>query len=138
MNLWFRLTLVCCLLLCLFLSLPQAVGLNHRLEIVGLRLWFDRGREPAFDVPTVSFVRRMRFDQPRAGPLVSLVLDCAWTAGNLGPPGPETHGPPEPIGSWRVAGQSSRQLQPPSSTLFATKLLAQTTNFEESGFRNSL
>jgi hypothetical protein len=106
MKLWFRLTLVGCVLLCLFLSLPQAVGLNHRLQIVGLRPWFDRGREPASDAPTVSVVRRMRFDQPRAGPLASLVLDCAWTAGNLAPPDPETHGPPEPIGPWRVAGQA--------------------------------
>jgi|ERR1700736_5746239 hypothetical protein len=109
MKLWFRLTLVCCVLLGLFLSLSRAVVLNHRLQIVGSRPGFDRGREPAA-APTVSFVRRMRFDQPRAGPLASLVLDCAWTAGNLGPPGPETPGPPEPIGPWRVDSQSSRQL----------------------------
>jgi hypothetical protein len=96
MKLWLRLTLVCCVLLCLFLSLPQAVGLNHRLPIVGLRPWFDRGREPASDAPTVSLVTRMRFDQPRAGPLAFLVLDCAWTADNLGPPGPGDHGPQEP------------------------------------------
>jgi hypothetical protein len=45
MKLWFRLTLVCCVLLCLFLSLPQSVGLNHGLQIVGARPWFDRERE---------------------------------------------------------------------------------------------
>jgi hypothetical protein len=111
MKLWFRLTLVCCLLLCLFLSLPQAVGLNQRLQIVGFRSWFDRGREPASDLPTVSLVRRMRFDQPRAGPLASLVLDCAWTAGNFGPPGPETPGAPRLDGPWRAADQADNSNQ---------------------------
>jgi hypothetical protein len=57
MKFWFRLTLVCCLLLCLCRSLPQAVDLNHGLPIVGLRPEFDRGREPAAsDAPTVSVV----------------------------------------------------------------------------------
>jgi len=37
MKLWFRLTIVCWVLLCLFLSFPQAVGLNHSLPIVGSR-----------------------------------------------------------------------------------------------------
>jgi hypothetical protein len=122
MKRWFRLTLVCCALLCLFLccvllclclSLPQAVGLNHGLQIVGLRSYFDRGTESASDAPTVSVVRSMRFDQPRAGPLRSLILDGEWTASNLGPPGSETHAPPEPIGHGRVpVKRSSRQLQP--------------------------
>jgi hypothetical protein len=136
MKLWLRLTLVCCVLLCLFLSLPQAVGLNHRLHIVGLRPWFDRGREPASDAPKVSVVRRMRFDQPRARPLAYLVLDCAWTASNLGPPGPRPMGHRNRSGLRELpVKRSSRQLQPtPSSTLFSTKLLPQTTNFEESGF----
>jgi hypothetical protein len=140
MKLWFRLTLVCCVLLCLFLSLPQAVGLNHRLQIVGSRPWFDRGREPASDAPTVSVVGSMGLDPVRAGPLAPLVLDCAWTAGNLGPPGPEIHGTPEPIGPWRIAGQAVEPATPPAptSTLFFMKLLAQNTNFKESGFHNSL
>jgi hypothetical protein len=79
----------------------------------------------------------MEFDSARAGPLASLVLDGAWTAGNIGPPGQETHGPPEPIGPWRLAGQS-RQLKATSSYLANEKLLAQPTEFEESGFCNSL
>ncbi|MGA8618646.1 MAG: hypothetical protein WB660_09055, partial [Candidatus Sulfotelmatobacter sp.] len=33
-----------------------------------------------------------------AGPFGSLVLDCGLTAGNIGPPGQENHGPPEPMG----------------------------------------
>jgi hypothetical protein len=40
MKRWFRLTLVCCVLLCLFLSLPQSVGLNHGLQ--GKRFFADR------------------------------------------------------------------------------------------------
>ena len=46
MKVCFRLTLVCCVLLCLFLSLPQSIGLKHGLQIVGSRPWFDREREP--------------------------------------------------------------------------------------------
>jgi len=93
MKLWFRLTLVCSVLLRLFLSLPQSVGLNHGLQIVGARPWFDREREPASNAPPVSVVTRMRFDLLRAAPLTSLLLDWAWAAGNLGPPASETHGP---------------------------------------------
>ena len=140
MKRWFRLTLVCCLLLCLCLSLPQPVGLNHDLTIVGLRPEFDRGRKPASDAPTVSVVTSMRFDQPRAGPLRSRIHDCASTAGHLGPPGSETHGPPEPIGPGRAAGQAVKPATPnnTSSTLFSPNLLAQTSDFEESEFRNIL
>jgi len=36
MNVWFRLTLVCCALLYLFLSLPQSVGLKDGLQIIGV------------------------------------------------------------------------------------------------------
>ena len=109
MKRWFHLTLVCCILLALCLSFAQAVDLNLDLPIVGLRPEFDRGREPASDAPTVSVVTSMRFDPPRAGPLRSLIHDCASTAGHLGPPGWETHGPPERIGPGRVAGKRSRQ-----------------------------
>jgi hypothetical protein len=65
MRPWFRLTLVCCVLLCLCLSFAQAVDMNHDLPIVGLRPEFDRGRQPASDALTVSVVTSMRFDQPR-------------------------------------------------------------------------
>jgi len=106
MKLWFRLTLVCCVLLCLFLSLPQSVDLNHGLQIVGARPWFDREREPASNAPPVSVVTRIGFDLLRAAPLASLPLDRAWAAGNLDPPASQTHGPPKPIGPWQVAGQA--------------------------------
>src|SRR5260370_31037323 len=127
MKRWFRLTLVCCVLLCLWLSLPQAVGLDHGFPIVGLRSYFDRGTESASDAPTVSVVRSMRFDQPRAGPLRSLILDGEWTASNLGPPGSETHAPPEPIGHGRLPGQAVKPTTPTntSSTLFSANLLPQ-------------
>jgi hypothetical protein len=140
MKRWFHLTLVCCVLLCLCLPLPQIVGLNHNLQIVGLPSYFDRGTESASDAPTVLVVRRTRFDPARAGPLRSLILDGEWSASNLGPPGSETHAPPEPIGHGRVAGQAVKPGTPinTSSTLFSANLLPQATNFQESGFHNSL
>ena len=116
MKVWFRLTLVCCVLLCLFLSFPQSVGLKHDLQIVGSRPWFDREREPTSDASPVSVVTRMRFDLPRL-PLASLLLDCAWAAGNLGPPGSQTLGPPRPIGPWQVAGQAVNSNQRLEHTL---------------------
>jgi hypothetical protein len=131
MKRWFHLTLVCCVLLCLCLSFAQAA------DIVGLRPEFDRGRQPASDALTVSVVTSMRFDQPRAGPLRSLIHDCASTAGHLGPPGSETHGPPESIGPGRVAGQAGNSNQRYRGTL-SLKLLVFTRTIEESRFRNSL
>jgi len=137
MKRWFHLTLVCCLLLCLCLGFAQAVDMNHDLPIVDLRPEFDRGREPASDAPTVSVVTSMRFDQPRAGPLRSLIHDCASTADHLGPPGSEAHGPPEPIGPGQVAGQAGNSNQCHRATL-STKLLVFSRIIEESGFRNTL
>ena len=116
MKLWFPLTLVCCLLVCLsiFLSLTQAV-LNQPLQTVGLGPRLDRGAKAASDAPTSSLVRCMEFDPARVG---SLVLDRALSAGNISPPGGNTHGPPEPMGRW-ASYRSSRQLKPPpSSNLF--------------------
>jgi hypothetical protein len=117
MKLWFRVTLVCCVLVCLLLSLTRVVGLNHPLQVVGSRPWLDRGREPASDAPTVSVVTSMECDSARAGPRQSLDLDGALTADHLAPPGPETHGPPKTdaaLASYR----SSQQLKPtPSSNL---------------------
>ena len=137
MKVCFRLTLVCCVLLCLFLSLPQSVGLKHGLQIIGVRTWFDREREPATNTPPVSVVTRMRFDLPRPAPLASLLLDCAWVAGNLGPPGPETLGQRNRSGLGKLP---VKPLTPTNawSTLFSRKLPAQIANFEELGFRNSL
>jgi hypothetical protein len=131
MKRWFHLTLVCCVLLCLCLSFAKAVDMNHDLPIVGLRAEFDRGRQPASDALTVSVVTSMRFDQPRAGPLRSLIHDCASTTGHLDPPGSETHGPPESIGPGRVAPvkRSSQQLQPTPRVHFLREFTASNHQF---------
>jgi len=97
MKPWFRLTVIICwALVCLFLSLSQQVSRNHQLHLVCSRPWIDRCREAASDSPTAAIVGSMEFDRLRAGPLRSLVLDSAWTAGKIGPPGQKPHGPPEP------------------------------------------
>ena len=133
----FSLTIVCWALVSLLLSLSQPGGLNHQSHLICLRPWLDPCREPASGLPTAAALRNMEFELAPAEPLASLVLDGEWTAGNIGPPGQETHGPPEPIGPGRVAGQS-RQLEATFSYLANTKLLAQPTELEESGFCNSL
>jgi len=102
----FTLTIVCWTLACLLLSLSQQAGLNHPLQVAGSSQWLDRCREPASGSLTASVVRSTQFDPDRAGPHTVLGLDGAWTAGNMGPPGKETHGPPGPIGICEVAGQS--------------------------------
>jgi hypothetical protein len=137
MTSWFRLTL-CLVLVCLLLHLTQPADLNQ-LQIVGCGSWFDRGRESAPDVLTVSAVRGMEF-RARAGPRQSLVLDSRLTAGNSGPPGWKTRGPSAPIGPWRVAGQAVKPATPTNAPRahFSAKILAQTTNFKTSGFRNTL
>jgi hypothetical protein len=139
MTSWFRLTLCFLALQCLLLHLTQPADLNHQLQIVGWGSWFDRGREPAPDVLTVSAVRSMEF-RARAGPRQSLVLNSALTAGNSGPSGWESHGPSAPIGPWRVAGQAVKPATPTNARRahFSAKILDQTTNFKTSGFRNTL
>jgi len=136
MTSWFRLTL-CLALLCLLLPLTQPADLNHQLQIVGWGSWFDR--EPVPDALTVAAVTSMEF-RARAGPRQSLVLASTLTAGNSGPPGWETHGPSAPIGPWRVAGQAVKPAAPTNAprARFSAKILAQTTNFKTSAFRNSL
>ena len=131
------LTLVCCVLLCLFLSLPQSVGLKHGLQIVGSRPWFDREREPTSDASPVSVVTRIRFDLPRPAPLASLFLIVPGLRAIL------VHPAPRPLGHRNRSGLGKLPVKPStptngSSTLFLRKLLAQITNLEESGFRNSL
>jgi hypothetical protein len=138
MKPWFRLTLVCCVLLCLFLSLPQAVGLNHGLQIVGLRPEFDQGKD---DLRRHSLGCQKH--EIRSGShwisRVSGARMCVDCAGNLGPPGPETHRPPEPIGLGRVAGQAvNRQLQLTPRVHSSREFTASATNFQESEFHNSL
>jgi hypothetical protein len=110
MKPWFSLTLVCWVLLCLLLSLSQQAGLNHPLQVADSGQWLDRG-SVAYGWPTAAVLRSMEFDIVRAGPLASLVLDGAWAAGDIGPPGQETHGPPAPIGIWQVAVQSRSSKQ---------------------------
>jgi|SRR5271166_5346550 len=107
----FWLTAVCWALVCLLLSLSQQAGLNRQLQLAGSSQWLDRCREPASGSPTASVVRSTQSNPARAGPLTSLVLDDAWTQGNIGPPGQQTHGPPEPIGICRlpVKDGSSKQ-----------------------------
>jgi hypothetical protein len=116
MNLWFRLTLVCCVLVCLsmLLSLTQEVGLNQLLPIVASGPWLDVGREPASNAPTVSAVRSTKFDPARIG---SLVPHGGLRANNIGTPGQETHGPPELMGQCRVADQAGSLNQRHRATL---------------------
>ena len=140
MKRWLRLTLVCCVLLGWFLSLPQAVGLNDGLPIVGSRPEFGQGKEPDLQRHSLGCQKH----EIRSGwhwiSRVSGARMCVDCAGTLGPPGPETHGPPEPIGLGRVAGQAvNRQLQltprvHPSPRIYCP----QATNFQESEFHNSL
>ena len=116
MTPWFRLTLVCCVLLGLLLGLTQAVDWNYQ-PIVSSGSSFDRGTKATSDSPTSSVVGSVAFHLARAGPFGSLVLDCGLTAGNNDPPGQENHGPPEPMGPWQVAGQAGNSKSTPSSNL---------------------
>jgi len=118
MKLWFRLTIVCWALVCLFLSLSQQLSRNHQPHLVCSKPWIDRCREAAPDSPTAAMVSSREFDPVRAGPLTSLVLDSPWTAGNIGPPGQETHGPPEPIEPWRVASSKPAAQRKHRATFF--------------------
>ena len=114
----FRLTcsLVCWILLCLLLGLNPPADWNSQSHVVRSQPCFDQGKEAASDSPTTSVVGSMEFDPARAGPFGSLVLDSASTAGNMGPPGKESHGPAEPIGPWRVAAQAGNSNQPHRAT----------------------
>jgi hypothetical protein len=136
MTSWFRLTLVYCVLLCLFLSLTQAVEWNYQ-PVTSSGSSFDRGTKATSDSPTSSVVGSMAFDRARTRPLGSPVLDCGLTARNIGPPGQENHGPPEPIGAWQVAGQAGNSNQRHRATL-STKLLVFRRTIGESGFSNTL
>lgn len=138
MKLWFRLTLVCGALVGLLLGFSQVVGLNYRLPVVDSGSWFDRGREPVSDAHTVPFLMRsMQSDPAPAAPLKFLVLDCALTARNISPPGQQTYGRPDLMGPWRVASPTRNSKQHHRAPCSA-KLLVQPTEFEESGFCNSL
>ena len=107
MTPWIRLTLICGLLLGLFLGLTQAVDWNYQPVVSGSSS--DRGTRATSDSPTSSIVGNMAFDLARARPIGSLVLDCGLTARNIAPPGQENHGPPEPMGPWQVAARPAAQ-----------------------------
>jgi len=106
MTPWFRLTLtlIGLALVCLFLSLSPPASLN--LPVAGSKPGLTQWREPAPGPPTASVFTSMEFDPVRARPLPCLVRDCGWTTSDLGPPGHQTQGTPEPIGPWRVPHQS--------------------------------
>jgi hypothetical protein len=136
MTPWFRLTLVCCVLLCLLLGLTLAVDRNYP-PVVSSGSLFDRGTQATSDSPTSSVVRSMACDLARAGPFGSLVLDCGLTAGDIGPPGQESHGPPEPMGPWQVAGQAGNSNQRHRATL-SKKILVSAEKLKSRGFCISL
>ena len=135
MTPWFRLTLVCCVLLGLLLGLTQAVDWNYQ-PVVSSGSLFDRATN-ASDSPTSSVVGSMAFDLARAGPFGSLVLDCGLTAGNIGPPGQENHGPPEPMGLGKLPARPATQTNAIEQPL-SKKLLVFSRKIEESGFCISL
>jgi hypothetical protein len=91
----FWLTMVCWALACLVLGLSQQAGLYHSSQVSGSSQWLDQCREPASGSPTSSVFKSTQFDPARARSLTSLVLEDAWPERNIGPPGQETHGPPE-------------------------------------------
>jgi hypothetical protein len=123
MKLWFRLTIVCGALLGLLLGLTPPADWNYQSHAVRSGPGFDHGKETASDSFTASVVESMECDPARAASLESLVLDRGLTASNTGPPGQETHGPAQPMGPWRVAGQAGNSNQRQRAT-FSTNLLA--------------
>ena len=129
MTPWFRLTLVCCVLLGLLLGLTQALDWNYQ-PIVSSGSSFDRGTKATSDSPTSSVVGSVAFHLARAGPFGSLVLDCGLTAGNIDPPGQENYGP-------RTDGalascRSSRQLKSTPSS----HLVHEITGFQPNNLNN--
>jgi hypothetical protein len=136
MTPWFRLTLICCVLLCLFLGLTQAVDWNYQ-PVVSSGFSSDRGTQPTSDSPTSSVVGSMAFHLARSRPFGSPVLDCGLTVGHIGPPGQENHGPPEPMGPWQAAGQAGNSNRRHRATL-SNKLLVFSRKIEKSGFCISL
>jgi len=108
MTPWFRLTLVCCVLLFLFLGLTQAVDWNYQPVVNSGSS--DEGTKARSYLPTSSVVGSMAFHLARAGPFGSLVLDCGLTAGNTVPPGPENHGHRNRRGLGKLAVKPATQI----------------------------
>jgi hypothetical protein len=109
MKLWFRFALVCLAIVCLLLSLSQQAGSNYQLPVARSGPGLDRCREPTSSLPTASVVKSMEFHPARAGPLESLVLDCALTVSNINPFCLNTHGPP---GQWNLRGLGELLVKP--------------------------
>jgi hypothetical protein len=86
MTTGFRLTLLCLVMLCLLLSLPQPAEFDHPLPIVGSGSGFAPHTESATDAPTVSVATSMQ-SSARAGARQSLVFSGTLTVVNTGPPG---------------------------------------------------
>ena len=116
MTPWFRLTLICCVLLCLFLGLTQAVDWNYQ-PVVSSGSSSDRGTKVTSDSPTSFVVGSMAFHLARPRPFGSLVLDCGLTVGNIGPPGQQNHGPPEPMDLGKLPARARKLKPTPSSNL---------------------
>ena len=109
---WFRLTLICCVLLCLLLGLTQAIYWNYQ-PVVSSGSSFDRGTKATSDSPISSVVENMAFDLAHVRPFGSLVLDRGRLRAILVRPAGGTAGHRS---RWALA--SCRQLKPtPSSNL---------------------
>ncbi len=96
MTPWFRLTLVCCVLLGLLLGLTQAVDWNYQ-PVVSSGSLFDRATN-ASDSPTSSVVGSMAFDLARGTFRISgpgLWIDCGqyWSTRPGEPRATGTDGP---------------------------------------------
>jgi hypothetical protein len=127
----FWLTVVCWALACLVLGLSQQAGLYHSSQVSGSSQWLDQCREPASGSRTASVFKSTQFDPARARSLTSLVLEDAWPERNIGPPGQETHGPPED--EREFAGcRSKTAVQNNNEPPCPREFLAQPTEFEKS------
>ena len=133
----FWLTMVCWALVCLLLGLSQQAALYHSSQVSGSSQWLDQCREPASGSPTAAVFKSTQFDPARAGPLTSLVLEDVWTEGNIGPPGEETHGPPEDERNLPVAGQRP-QFKTTTSHLAPRNSRLSRRNLKNQGFCNTL
>src|ERR1700730_3476914 len=134
MKLWFRFALVCLASVCLLLSLSNQAGSNYQLPVARSGPGLDRCRESASATAAVGKI--MEFHPARAGPLESLVLDCALTVSNIGPPYLETHGPP---GQWNLPGLGELLVKPATQRQKATHratFLHSPRNFRPSTHQN--
>ena len=133
----FWLTMVCWALVCLVLGLIQQAGMYHSSQVSGSSQWLDQCRERASGSPTASVFKSTQFDPARARSLTSLVLEDAWTERNIGPPGQETHGPPEDERNLPVASQRP-QIKTTTSHLVPGNFWLSRRNLKNQRFCNTL